>query len=355
MKKFAIKTVVFIIIFSMVFLGVQKVLHYRWEDTYAKYVDYASNPEGSIDVILFGTSELYFGYSPVAGYHAAGFTSYNLAMPTRSAMTTYYQFKYAIKHQKPKVVVCDFVALFDNLLPSESETVYRRAADSMPDKMIKHELIKEMCRVDKNITPINWYFPILRYHSMWNELEQKNFVDDYYAKGEYQSFKKGTNIIYLPYDGEPYDIRPELWEYEGEPDELFENSIYYYDKLIQECHDMGIEVFGVLTPKIYDASVYAKNYPVMKRYFESRGVKSINYCEPLLVNQMGLSLYDDYSDSSHLNAMGTIKFSNKMAMDISEMFDLPDRRLNSDDETTNTWNNLWDEMVEYYGTLDRTR
>lgn len=354
MKSFICKIIAGIVIFSILLLGVQQVLHYRWpEDTYTRYIDYAGCPEGSVDAFVFGTSEMYAGYSPVAGYNAAGFTAYNFAIQNRSAMTTYYQFKYAIKYQKPKVVICDFVCLFDSMLPSESETVYRRAVDTMPDREIKSALINEICRVDRNESPISWYLPVLRYHSMWNELEPIDFVNDKIADINYPGFKKGVNIMYSPFDGEPYDITPELWENGGERAILADFSMYYYDKLIKECQDMGIDVVCVLTPKISDAAVYAVNYPVMQEYFASRGVKSVNYCDMQLVNEMGLNLYDDYADAAHLNAMGIIKFSNRCARDISKMCNLPDRRLDSDDEVTRIWNGLWDDMVAYYGTLER--
>lgn len=354
MKKFCIRVTAFILIFVIALLAVQNVLHYRWpEDTYTRYIDYSENPEGSIDAFVFGTSEVYAAYAPVAGYNAAGFTAYNFAIQNRSAMTTYYQLKYALQYQTPKVVICDFVCLFDSMLPSESETVYRRAVDTMPDRKIKSELINEICRVDDNESPASWYFPVLRYHSMWNELSDTELYNDKAVNRNYEGYVKGVNLMYSGFDGEPYDIVPELWQGGGEPAQLADFSMHYYDMLIEECHNRGIEVVCVLTPKISDAAVYQVNFPTMQEYFESRGVKYINYCTYDQVQRMGLNMYDDYADNAHLNAVGAVKFTNVCAQDISSMLGLEDRRQDAASPVTATWNGLWDDMVEYYGELSR--
>ena len=111
-KRFWIHVCILILICIPVFLYVQNVLHYRWpDDTYSKLVDYAGQPQDSIDVAVFGTSEMYAAYAPVVTYREQGITGFNFAVQNRSAVTTYYQFRYMLKHQTPKLVVCDFVCL----------------------------------------------------------------------------------------------------------------------------------------------------------------------------------------------------------------------------------------------------
>lgn len=346
MKKFATKIIVFLVFFSVLFALLQTVLHYHWpEDTYTRYIDYTHNPKDSIDVFVFGTSEMYSAFSPVTTYLEEGITAYNFSLQNRSAMTTYYQLMYALKYQTPKAVVCDFVCLFDNMLPSESETIYRRFVDTMPDYGIKSQMISEICRVDESESPISWYLPMLRYHSMWNELTPEDFKKDNVFDNNYSPMKKGCNLAYAPFDGEPYDITPDLWVSTDAPAPLGEFSVSYYDKIIDECNKRGIKVICMLTPKVCDAAVYAVNVPTMQQYFDSKGVQFINYCDYEKINEMGLSMYTDYSDSAHLNAVGAVKFSKYMAHDLKKMCDFPDRRL--DENVSPAWNAAGVELAEY--------
>lgn len=352
MKRFICKITAFILIFGIVFLGTQNVLRYHWpEDTYTRYKDFENQQPNSIDVFAFGTSEMYSGYSPVAMYKSAGITGYNFALQNRSAMVNYYQLKYALKHQTPKLVILDFVCMFDSMLPSEYETIYRRAVDTMPDREIKRELISEICRVDEAEDEMNWHFPILRYHSMWNELSPADFEPINVYEKNYSAMKKGANLAYADFDGgQPYDIVKELWDTEGEPAQLADFSLGYYDRIIDLCNEKGIEVCCVLTPKVSDAAVYALNFPTMEQYLSERGVKCINYCDYDRIMAMDLSLYRDYLDASHLNVIGSVKFSLALAADLRNMYpELPDRRL--DETVAPQWDAAWMELLNYYNSL----
>ena len=348
MKKFVIKSLAFVLIFAAVFLGVQTVLKYHWpDDTYVKNKDYEKQPENSIDVLVFGTSEMNSCYLPVAVYYVSGITGYNFALQNRSAVTTYYQLKYALKHQTPKLVICDFACLFDDMLPSEREVIYRRVVESMPDREIKNELINEICEIDETQDPLDWYLPLFKYHTRWNELTP----DDFAGRREYADYIKGTDIRIPQLNEQAFDIVPELWDAEAEANELSEFSVEYYDKMIEECRSRGIEVMCMLTPKVCDAAVYKANWPKMQEYFESRGVKYINYCEYDKIKQMGLNMYEDYADNAHLNAYGAVKFSTVVGQDLKGMYEFPDRREDANSQVTADWNGLWARLAAYYGTF----
>ena len=234
-----------------------------------------------------------------------------------------------LKHQKPKIVICDFACLFDDeyALPSVSETIYRRIVDGTPDPAIRLKLIREICRVDPGQDPVSWLFPVFRYHSMWNEITADNFKWDKHEAITFEPFKKGAEAMPVHFDGEPYEITPALWETDRSPDELKEFSMHYYDMMIAECKENGIAVVGLLTPKVSDAAVYQTNYPVMQSYFDSRGVTGLNYNTYEQIERMGLSMEEDYMDAAHLNARGSEKFSRALAADLKAIFhDLPDRR-----------------------------
>lgn len=359
MKKILAKVIIFCAIFSAIFGVTQRVLDYPWtggNDLYTRNVLYANEPENSIDVLFFGTSEIREGVSPIVLYHEQGITGWNLAVPMKSAITTYYQVEYALKQQTPKIVACDFEALFDDSLPSlsyEEEMLYHGVVEATPDLSIKNSLIQTICEEDPTQTSLKYYFPLLRYHSTWNELTVDNFLrQDHTVDEDYPSYAKGTTFVPNAYYNEDgiYELTDDLFSPEGEELlNLSEVSVKYYDKMIDLCHENGVTVVALLPPKPSSAAKKAANWEEMEEYFESRGVVVIDYKNYEEIKRVGLSLVDDYYDLSHLNYKGTVKWSKDLAVKLKEVAELPDRR---EDELSADWDDAWDDFIQFYDTMD---
>jgi len=350
LKRF-ISIVVFCLLFVILFLSIQEVLHYRWsgnEDVYTRNLNYAAQHKDSIDVLYFGTSEVYAGVAPIVTYKESGITGYNFAISYRSAVTVYYQLKYALKYQAPKVVMCDFSSLYESQLPSDVEQLYRKVVDTMPDKAIKNELIADICQLDKNQSYLSWKYPILRYHSMWNELSEENFEKDYVYDSEYKSYSKGAllNNVGFNLTQEPFEITSDLWNYENEETEFSEISVKYYDMFIEECQKRGIRVVALLLPKLNEAALYAARWNAMKDYFDSRGVDYLNYNTYEQVKRLGVTLEDDYYDVGHFNFYGSIKFSKILASDLKAKYSFDDRRM--DESINKDWDEAWNKFCLDY-------
>lgn len=349
MKKKLFKVLCFVIIFVILFLKTQNVLHYRWtgnDNLYVKNIDYEKQLNDSIDVLCFGTSEIYAAYDPIVTYHEEGITGYNLAIGERSAVTAYYQLLYALKYQKPMIVMCDFSCLYDDQLPEQEEAIYRKVVDTMPDRGVRHELIKEICKLDQKQEYLYWEYPLLRYHSMWNELSVENFKPDYQYDDSYKSYMKGAllNDARRTDGGVVVDgtISPEMWNAEETSDVFSDVSVKYYDKFIYECQSRGIQVLALLTPELDEAGKCASRWNMMKEYFDERDVKYLNYNTYEQVMRMKLQYDNDYFDGSHLNIEGSLKFSKTLSEDLKEIYDLPDRR--EEKKLAVEWNSSWEEF-----------
>ena len=80
---------------------------------------------------------------------------------------------------------------------------------------------------------------------------------------------------------------------------------------------------------VYDE---AKGYNRIKEIAEEYGVKYDNYND--FYDMMGLDLSTDLNDNSHLNYEGSCKFTDFLARNIKDSFDIPDRR---GDEKWESW------------------
>ena len=343
MKKFAkkaIKVICFICIFSLLFAGAQFVLHYRWsydEDIYTRNIDYSNQPANSIDVLYFGTSEVYAGVAPIVTYGTEGITGYNFAVTYKSAVTTYYQLLYALKYQTPKVVVCDFASLYSDSLPSDVEPLYRKIYETMPDKEIKEKLLEDIYRLDSSQDKLYWEFPLLRYHSLWSELHRSNFKLDNVYDEEYKTYHKGCMLCNSDFKGENYPITKSLWKTEESHQKFSDISIKYYDMFIKECQTKGIKVVAVNTPKIHDAKLSTSRYYQLKSFFNSRNVEYLNYNTYENVKKMNLNFLDHYYNDAHLNISGAVIFSKTLAKDLMKICSFEDHR--KEEDFINSWGN----------------
>lgn len=331
MKKYIIRAVAFAALFCLCFGAAQGVLHYRWsgyEDLYTRNIVYSQASPDSIDVLCFGTSEIYAGYTPIVSYETTGVTGFNFGVTSRSAMTAYYQLLYALKYQTPSVVICDFSCLFDDKLPNQEEEVYRKVAECMPDKELKEQLIREICEVDETQSYLYWKFPLLRYHSRWNELSKIDFTPDYQVNGSYPRYQKGALFGTHAFAGELDAITPELWDYTDTVSAKFLSrfSIHYYDLMIAACREKGITMVAVIPPKISSGAKYAARWETTREYLDSRGVPCLNYCTYEQVQRMGLNLQAHYYDDYHLNLTGSAIFTQTLIQDLKEIVNLPDHR-----------------------------
>lgn len=330
MRKNLFKALIFILIFSALFWLAQELLRYPWkadEDTYIKMVSYSEEPAGTIDVLYFGTSEMYYDVVPVIGYEKTGITGMNLACTRKSAMTAYYQLKEALEYQIPKLVVCDFSALYEDETPAEYEQIYRKITDSLIKRKFRYELIGAIKKAWPEESVLNYVFPLLRYHSRWSTMTWA----DLKRQGEivpYEQYQWGANFS-IQKNEEIYEIDPGWWSVDEEKvRDIAPVQAEYYDKFISLCQENGIEVAALMLPRFYeyDTSKKVTNWEKTKAFLEERNVKIIDEYQYEEIERMQLDQYQDYYDRGHANVSGAMKIMGDLSEKLQEAYKLPDHR-----------------------------
>lgn len=322
-----IKVVVFLLGFCLIFISLQKVLHYRWDsDLYNANIYMKEQPENSYDVFFLGTSELKTAVYPGAIFQTNGITSYNYAVTNKSALTMYYQLEYILRYQNPKVVCCDFSALYDDTLPTDRESVYRKVVDTMPDFDLKWDMIKNIHEIDPEQSVLSYLFPMLKYHSMWSELNEGYFQEDYVYHDMTGDYYNGCSLLNGSYDGEAYDIAPIIWEAEKSDEQLSSQNVEWYDKMIELCHENDIIIVALFPPALGEGYQKAARWETTTAYLESRGVDIIDYNNFDAVQRIGLNVSEDYIDNTHMTYKGSLKVSRDLAYILYSRYGITDNR-----------------------------
>lgn len=350
--KAVLKAAAFVLAFILLFLGFQSVLHHKWyttEDLYSRNMDYKAEQEGTIDVLFFGTSEIWNGITPSVLYHEYGFTSYNFAVSWKTALTQYEQLRFALQYQKPEVVVCDFSSLFDG---SATDEMLHKIYDTMPDRNIRMAMLDDICEMDSDTDRLNYLVPLYRYHAMWSSLTKADFTRDYVIDHNYNEFSKGGRIVqevsstanYMPQTADP-----SFWEPDGEEYQISDISEGFYDRFIDLCRENGAQVVCVNAPSHYNGAVDAAQYESKRQYLEDHGVTFLNYNTYEAYSSLGFNmdnLDEDFYDSSHLNWRGAEIWTKAVGRDLEKAADLPDRR-----GQLASWDANWEEYEEYVHSL----
>lgn len=313
MKKInIIKAVCFALIFGVLFIYLTRVFipesfnDAKWPTTAAFHGLYDMDKD-SIDVLFVGSSACKAAYNTQELYNNYGITSYNLGSEHQSIFVSYYWIKEALKNQKPKAVVLECRTLFDAGSDNElnmPEPYLRKALDDMKWSDNKKEAVDTICMLDESQSKLSYYFPIIRYHSRWDEISESDFLKHYLsgikkndAKGsvsiKYHVGASGYEPYYCSDDVEKMDVPAVMQE--------------YLDRILNLCKENEIELILTTTPT---AVATAQKNRTIREYAYANGVKYIDFNDKNTYDEIGYDYNSDNGDNSHANVWGAMKMTN---------------------------------------------
>lgn len=240
--KFFIKCLCFIMIFGALFIVVQENIRDKWSEgeynTSVKIDGFYAEEENSLDVIFFGSSQMYAQISPAVMFEKYGFTSYDFCANEQPLWVTYYYMKEAFKHQRPKVAVLDVFTVYGYDL--EEEGVMHINLDDLPFNMNKIRAIQD--GVPKNLR-YSYYFPIAKYHNTWTDLYQGKMEFSFHHE---KDINKGYSpfIFAMQYDDKARDSIVN----QSQVLELPELANTWLHKIIELCEEEDIPLVLIKTP-----------------------------------------------------------------------------------------------------------
>ncbi len=264
------------------------------------------------DVIFIGDCEVYENFSPAVLWEEYGINSYIRGSAEQLPWQSYYLMEETLKYEKPDVIVFNVLAMEFN--EPQKESYNRMTLDGMKWSKSKIDSINASMTEEENF--IEYVFPILRYHSRWNQLSEDDFK--YFWKKEDVTF----NGYYMRVDVLPAENVPE-----GRPlaDYSFgDNAYHYLDKMTELCEENGVELVLIKAPSLYPYW-YDEWDQQMADYAREHNLKYYNFLET--AEEIGLDFSQDTYDAGlHLNLSGAEKMSRYFGKILAEDCGLESRR-----------------------------
>lgn len=247
------------------------------------------------DVIFIGDCEVYENFSPAVLWEEYGINSYIRGSAEQLPWQSYYLMEETLTYEKPKVMVFNVLAMEFN--EPQKETYNRMTLDGMRWSASKVNSIKASMMEEEHF--IEYVFPILRFHSRWNQLTADDF------RYFWNKPKVSYNGYYMRVDVRPVKNVPE-----GRPlsDYRFGDNAYkYLDRMRTLCEENGVELVLIKAPSLYP-TWYDEWDRQMADYAEKYDLKYYNFLDK--IEEIGLDYQKDTYDAGlHLNLAGAEKMS----------------------------------------------
>lgn len=267
---------------------------------------------GGHDVIFIGDCEVYANFSPMELYREKGITAYIRGSSQQLIWQSYYVLKETLEYETPKAVVLNV----NSMRYSEpvSEAFHRLTIDKMRWSDEKVGIILASMTEEENF--LSYVFPILRYHSRFDELTSEDLEYLFRTKDNtWNGFLMNKEINAL----EELPTKRMLSDYR------FSDLCYeYLDKIYRLCLDAGAELILIKAPSVYPYW-YDEYDAQIEDYASEHGLSFYNFLDH--VEEIGIDYsVDTYDQGLHMNLTGATKLSRFFAGILAENHGIPDRR-----------------------------
>lgn len=264
------------------------------------------------DVVFIGDCEVYENISPAVLWEEYGINSYIRGSAQQLIWQSYYLAEETLSYEKPKVIVFNVLSLkYDQ---PQKETYNRMTLDGM--RWSKSKVGSILASMTDEEQFVEYVFPILRYHSRWNELSADDFT--YFWDRPDVTF----NGYYMRVDVKPAEDVPEgrvLADYS-----FGSNAWKYLDMMAELCRENGVELVLIKAPSLYPYWYDEWDQQIVD-YAAEHDLKYYNLVDA--IDEMGLDFSSDtYDGGLHLNLSGAEKCARYMGKILTEDCGLVSRR-----------------------------
>lgn len=271
---------------------------------------------GGHDVIFIGDCEVYANFTPLEMYRERGITAYVRGSSQQLIWQSYYVLKETLEYEIPKAVVLNVNAM--RYSEPVSEAFHRLTIDKMRWSDEKVGIILASMTEEENFW--SYVFPILRYHSRFDELTKEDF--QYFLRTKDNTWNGHlVNQNVLPVESLP--AKRVLADYR------FADVCYdYLDRIRLLCEENEVELILIKAPSVYPYW-YEEYDDQIQEYADLHGLAFYNFLD--YTEEIGIDYQlDTYDEGLHLNLAGAEKLSVFFADILAEQHGIPDHRTDAE-------------------------
>ena len=341
LSKLLIKLLIFVAILIVLLYPIQKILQLKNNYYHKVYLSYYADEMEKIEVGFFGGSHAYNAFSPQVIWKNNGIRAYNYSCSGQPIYLTYYAILEALKVQDLKVIVLD---LFYMGLENEyfSQTGYiHNFVDNLQLSKEKIELIQTCIPKEEQI---EYYFPIVKYHSRFSTLEDSDYniahnIDRAYLLG-WQPMR------------ETYGKQFEVIEETDNRGEIPQKSLEYLNKIIELAEEKDIKLIFTALP--HDYKIVSKPDKWVKNEYEmynaieeislEKNITFIRFND--LLEEIEFDPPKDMTNNGHVSITGAIKVSKYIGEWIEN--NMPELKQDKNAEENQNFNEYYEKIEEQY-------
>lgn len=309
-----VKIILVLLVFCLVLSAVTILLQpkYMTDLVEGSMLSQYYRESGDHDVIFIGDCEVYANFTPMEMYREQGITAYVRGSSQQLIWQSYYVLKETLEYETPKVVVLNVNAM--RYSEPVSEAFHRLTIDRMRWSDEKVGIIRASMMEEE--TFLSYVFPILRYHSRFDELTKEDF--QYFLRTKDNTWNGHlVNQNVLPVESLPtkrvladYAFGDICWD--------------YLEQMRQLCVDNGVELILIKAPSVYPYW-YEEYDAQIQEYADKNGLAFYNFLD--YVEEIGIDYQlDTYDEGLHLNLSGATKLSKFFANILAREHGIPDHR-----------------------------
>jgi hypothetical protein len=295
MRLKVIKTIAFLLIGALLFVGFWNVFRFKQEKRLEKLW---TLPGDTVDVMFIGSSHAFMNIDPSVLWRESGISAYVLGCGSQPIWESYYHLKEALKRQMPKVVFVECYKV-DGQKNYSAKSVTALATSGMRLGRNYLEMLDASVKNREYLFDYLLRFPW--FHSRYREITAEDYMPDYgnvYYR-DYLGYFRLTQSIPGQF---PRDLNAVT-----ETARLSNKNRMYLNKLVELSKERGFDLVFLITPFWKNATAKQPYYNSLAEFAEKKGVPLIN-CN-LVYDELGMDDARDFSKTSHLSVTGAEKMT----------------------------------------------
>ena len=320
-----IKTVLFLLILAFAVNKLQYLFGLGDYSIYSRETGFKQERNDSLDAVYIGASHVFSFFQPPLAWNDYGIAVFSYAIPSMPPYTVKYRIIEARKTQPDALYIINLNCFKNTEVKTQA---IHRSVDYMPWSKNKLEMMDTMLDHSdfEGMDRLEFYFPMLRFHSRWCELSDADFKHTLNnadgLKGAY---------TYNPFLTASED-QTKRYKFVDKREELTEDQELILYDLLDYIDQEDVNVLFVTVPQMLDSESLGQ-INTIEDIVQERGYDYLDLMDN--GSDYQLKMDTDYHDSNHINIHGSIKFTKYLSEYLIENYGFNDKR---EESGWDSWN-----------------